>query len=307
MAAFIARGWGYTGDVDTERFTDDDGSTFEADISRIADAGITSGCGPGIYCPRDLMLRRHMAVFLARAMGLVPLDVPPAPEPIGTFTTYYDRCADPCRVTNIQLIADAVDGVSIAPGDSFSINDHVGQRTEAKGYVPAGAIIGGELYCCDHPANIGGGTSQFATTLYNAVFFAGLEVVYHRPHSIWFSRYPMGREATLGFPSPDLEFRNDTDWPIDIEVTYTETSITVTIVGSTDVVDVEAIRTGSATTDEGGRVTIKLVITYDNGDTAMESWTHTYRPLPPAEDDPPEEPPEDPPEPPPGGDPPAPL
>ena len=295
MAAFIARAWGYTGELDADRFTDDDDSIFELDISRIADAGITSGCGPGVYCPDEPMLRKQMAVFLARALGLPAVYVPPAPVEIGTFTTYYDRCSDPCRVTNIQLIADAVDGAVVEPGDTFSINDHVGQRTEAKGYVPAGAIIGGELYCCDHPANIGGGTSQFATTLYNAVFFAGLEDVSHRPHSIWFSRYPMGREATLGWTSPDVVFRNDTEWPVEIEVDYTETSITVTLIGSTDVIDVDSIRTGSATTSEGGTVTIRRVITFKDGETTSETWTHTYRPLPPDDDDPPpdDDPPDD--------------
>ena len=285
MAAFLSRALGLSTPNDPGRFTDDDDSIFETDISRIAAAGITSGCGETSYCPDKPMLRRQMAVFLARALGLQPLDVPDAPGPIGTFTTYYDSCPDPCRVTNIQLIADAVDGVVVEAGDIFSVNDHVGQRTEAKGYVPAGAIIGGELYCCDHPANIGGGTSQFATTLYNAVFFAGLEDVFHRPHSIWFSRYPMGREATLGYTSPDVKFRNTTDWPVTIEVDYTESSITVTIVGVTDVVDVESIRTGSATTTDGGTVTIKRIITFEDGTTETQSWTHTYNGLPPGDED----------------------
>lgn len=302
MAAFIARAWEYTGEVDTERFKDDDASIFEADISRIADAGITSGCGDGNYCPDEPMLRKHMAVFLGRALRLAPKVVPAPPEPIASFTTYYDRCSDPCRVTNIKLIGDTVDGVVVQSGEVFSVNDHVGQRTEAKGYVAAGAIIGGELYCCDHPANIGGGTSQFATTLYNAIFFAGFEDVFHRPHSIWFSRYPMGREATLGWTSPDVVFRNTTEWPITIDVSHTNTSITVTMIGVTDVVNVESIRTGSATTSGGGTVSIKRIITFNDGHTESQSWTHRYNPLPPGDSDPPPPPPpedDDPPPPPP--------
>jgi hypothetical protein len=293
MAAFIARAWDYTGEVDRARFSDDDSSIFEADISRIADAGITHGCGDGRYCPNEPMLRRHMAVFLGRALGLSPIAVPPPPETIGSFTTYYDRCSDPCRVTNIQLIADAIDGTVVQPGEIFSVNDHVGKRTVEKGYVVAGAIIGGELYCCDHPANVGGGTSQFATTLYNAVFFAGLEDIYHRPHSIWFSRYPMGREATLGYTSPDVRFRNDTEFPVTIKVSYTETQITVAIVGITTVVNVQSILTGSATTLDGGTVTIMRIITLDDGSTQSQMWTHTYRGLPPSDDDPPPPPPPD--------------
>jgi len=130
-------------------------------------------------------------------------------------------------VTNIQLIGDAVNGSVVQPGQIFSVNETVGQRTVEKGYVAAGAIIGGVVYCCDSPINIGGGTSQFATTLYNAVFFAGLEDIAHRPHSLYFSRYPMGREATLGYTSPDVAFRNNTSLPVTIVVEYTETSITV--------------------------------------------------------------------------------
>lgn len=281
VAAFLARALDLDTPIDTTRFSDDDGSTFEADISRIATAGITSGCEEDKFCPDQPMLRKHMAVFLARALNLSPIPVEPKPWEIGAFTTYYDRCSDPCRVTNIQLISDAVDNAVVLPGETFSVNDHVGQRTEAKGYVPAGAIIHGELYCCDHPANIGGGTSQFATTLYNAVFFAGLEDVYHRPHSIWFSRYPMGREATIGYPGPDVKFMNDTDDPVTINVSYTETSITVSLIGVTDVISVRSIRSGAATTSDGGSVSITRIITFSDRTTATQTWYHTYNPLVP--------------------------
>lgn len=296
MAAFLSRAFGLTGAVDTTLFSDDDGSVFEADISRIAEAGYTSGCGNGRYCPKEPMLRKHMAVFLGRALGLSPITVPAPPATLGAFTTYYE--AGKSRVINIQLIADAVDGAIVLPGEIFSVNGYVGERTVEKGYVAAGAIIGGRLYCCDSPINIGGGTSQFATTLYNAIFFAGVEDIEHRPHSIWFSRYPMGREATLSWEHPDVKFRNTTDFPITIDVSYTHTSITVALVGVSDVADVRAIRTGSATTADGGTVTIQQIITYDDGTTVVNTRTHTYRGLP-ADDDhdtpppPPPPPPDD--------------
>ena len=303
MAAFMARAWQLTGDVDVERFTDDDASIFEADISRIADAGFTTGCGDGRYCPEDKMLRKHMAVFLAKALELTPIEVTSYPEQLASFTTYYAACSN-CRVTNIHLIGDTVDEAIVQPGEVFSINEYVGQRTKAKGYVEAGAIIGGKLVSSGHPANIGGGTSQFATTLYNAVFFAGLEDVEHRPHSVWFSRYPMGREATLSWTSPDVKFRNTTPWPVRIDVSHTSTSITVSIVGVSDVVDVESILSGSATTTDGGRVTVRRIITFEDGTTESQSWTHTYRGLLPDEEPPAPAPPPPPSPPPPG---PAPL
>jgi vancomycin resistance protein YoaR len=163
-------------------------------------------------------------------------------EKISEFTTFHNCCEN--RVINIQTIADAVDGAMVMPGETFSLNDHVGQRTTAKGYVRAGAIIGGVVQCCDSPINIGGGTSQFTTTLYNAVFYGGLEDVYHFPHTIFFSRYPEGIEATIGFPSPDLVFRNNTQSVLLIRTEYTPTSITVKFFGDNGGLEVEAEKSG---------------------------------------------------------------
>lgn len=188
---------------------------------------------------------------------------------VSEFTTYYACCQS--RVTNIQLIADEMDGVAVWPGETFSVNDHVGRRTLAEGYRRAGAIIRGEVYCCDHPANVGGGTSQFATTLYNAVFFGCYEDVFHQPHSIYFSRYPRGREATLGYPAPDVIFRNDTDTLLWIDTSYTERSVTVTFYGNTN---------GRTCTEEiEGRnpITVTRVITHADGSQERESFTWTYR------------------------------
>ncbi|MCZ7533593.1 MAG: VanW family protein [Acidimicrobiia bacterium] len=300
MAAFISRAFDLTGDVDRARFTDDDDSLFELEISRAAAAGIAVGCDVDRYCPHEPMLRKDMAVFLANAMGIAPFEVPPPPpvKVLGEFTTYYDACTN-CRVTNIHLIGEAVNGTVVQPGQIFSVNDTVGPRTEAKGYVRAGAIIGGAVVCCDHPANVGGGTSQFATTLYNAVFFSGLEDIYHRPHSLYFSRYPMGREATLGYTSPDLQFRNNTRYPVTIEVTYDNTSITVRIMGTSDVASVKANQIGSATSNGGGTVTIQRTVTYLDGRTDFRQWTHTYNakksnPDPDPQPPPPPPPPPDP-------------
>ena len=161
---------------------------------------------------------------------------------ISEFTTFHNCCEN--RVINIQTIADAVDGAMVMPGETFSLNEHVGQRTTAKGYVRAGAIIGGVVQCCDSPINIGGGTSQFTTTMYNAIFYAGLEDVYHFPHTIYFSRYPEGIEATLGYPNPDLVFRNDTQSVVLIRTEHTPTSITVKFFGDNGGLEVEAEKSG---------------------------------------------------------------
>lgn len=112
-------------------------------------------------------------------------------ELLYTATTFYPCCGDyknQNRIINIHRIADEVNGAIVLPGESFSLNEYVGRRTLEDGYREAGAIIGPIVYCCDHPANIGGGVSQFTTTLYNAIWWAGLEDVRHTPHSLYFSR-----------------------------------------------------------------------------------------------------------------------
>jgi vancomycin resistance protein YoaR len=156
---------------------------------------------------------------------------------IGEFTTFHACCQN--RVVNIQLIADAVDGTIVLPGEEFNLNEIVGKRTSEKGYLCAGAIVAGELVEVGEVC-IGGGSSQFTTTMYNAAFFAGLEDVYHTPHSIWFSRYPEGREATLGWQDPNLIFRNNTEHAIVVRTSHTATSITAKIYGDNGGLIVEA-------------------------------------------------------------------
>lgn len=146
---------------------------------------------------------------------------------VSQFTTFHDCCQN--RVVNIQLIADEVDGAIIPPGATFSLNEHVGPRTEEKGYLEDGTIVGGEL-----TRTVGGGVSQFATTFYNAVFWGGYEDVTHKPHSLYFSRYPEGIEATISWPAPELSFRNDSDAAVLIDTSYTDTSITVRFFGDND-------------------------------------------------------------------------
>jgi len=146
---------------------------------------------------------------------------------VSAFTTLHDCCQN--RVTNIHLFADMVTGAIVLPGDSFELNEHVGERTVERGFLEDGTIIQGELV-----RTVGGGVSQFATTFYNAVFWGGYEDVSHRPHSYYFSRYPEGIEATISWPLPKLEFRNDSPSAILIVTEYTDTSIAVKFYGDND-------------------------------------------------------------------------
>lgn len=144
---------------------------------------------------------------------------------VSRFTTYHDCCRN--RVTNIHLFADIVDGAIVLPGEEFSLNEHVGERTRDRGFRLDGTIVNGELV-----DTVGGGVSQFATTFYNAVFWGGYKDITHSPHSYYFSRYPEGIEATISWPAPNLVFRNDTEAAVLIKTAYTDTSITVKFFGS---------------------------------------------------------------------------
>lgn len=152
-------------------------------------------------------------------------------ELVGEFTTKHACCEN--RVVNIHQIADIVRGVVIDPGERFSVNDFVGERTREKGFVPAGSIQQGHF-----KDDVGGGISQFATTLFNAAFFAGLEFDDYQSHTIYISRYPYGREATLNYPDVDLAFFNNTPYGVLVWTEYTDTTITVQLY-STKYWDVE--------------------------------------------------------------------
>lgn len=222
--------------------------------------------------------------------------------PIELVSEFTTKTPGVNRVFNIHLMADTIDGAVVWPGEEFSINEAVGPRTEAKGYKRDGAIIGGEVTCCDDPANVGGGVSQYATTFYNAVFFGCYEDIDHTPHSIYISRYPEGREATMGFPGPDVVFRNDSDVPVIIRNSYDGNStITVQFYGNNGGRTCEserserfnytdarviyrpnaAVKPGSehlvSKGSQGWSVTVTRVMTMPDGSVIREPYTHHYR------------------------------
>ncbi|MBA2388792.1 MAG: VanW family protein [Geodermatophilaceae bacterium] len=153
-------------------------------------------------------------------------------EQVSTFTTNF---TNENSGENIRVIAAEVDGAVIPPGETFSLNGFTGPRTEAQGYVESTIISDGEFV-----EAVGGGVSQFATTMFNAVFFAGLEDITHQPHSYYISRYPAGREATVFYDSIDLVWRNDSDTGIYVQTQWEPGALTVTFWG-TQRYDIESV------------------------------------------------------------------
>jgi vancomycin resistance protein YoaR len=128
-------------------------------------------------------------------------------EQVSEFTTYFPYAE--YRNVNIGRAAELVDGTVVPPGETFSLNDTVGERTAENGFTD-GFIISNGIFKED----LGGGVSQMATTTFNAAFFAGMTDVEHKPHSFYIDRYPVGREATVAWPVVDLKFRNDTPYGV---------------------------------------------------------------------------------------------
>lgn len=146
---------------------------------------------------------------------------------VSTFTTPFDPTNSP-RVTNIDLMAAGTDNKLVLPGEEFSLNRTTGPRNEQNGYKEAQIILNGELV-----PGIGGGVCQFGTTLFNAVFFAGLKVEERSNHSLYISNYPVGRDATVFFDTgKDLRFRNDTPYGLLVRATVNRKSLNISIYSS---------------------------------------------------------------------------
>ena len=188
---------------------------------------------------RDAAPKRDTA--WAKSLGIV--------RQVSSFTTEYP--AGETRVLNIHRGADLLNNTVVEPGHVFSLNDAIGPRTKERGFVTAPVYAQGEFF-----DDYGGGVSQLATTVYNAGFFGGYPDVTHQPHTIYISRYPAGREATVNYGAIDLQFRDDTPHGVLIRTYYSDTSVTVALYGDTDG---RTVREENRTTTDPVPVTDKLV------------------------------------------------
>jgi vancomycin resistance protein YoaR len=192
-----------------------------------------------------------------------------------------------------------LDGLVVAPGETVSINAVVGPRTQKNGFVLAPSIEDGEMV-----DSVGGGVSQFATTIFNALFHGGYDIIERQPHTYWFTRYPMGHDATLGFPHPDIVFKNDTAAGLLIKTSFSKTTITVKLYGDNggrrvsssvserrDIVQpaVELLPNRAVAPDEekvkeGGMIGWSVIaartVTFADGTKKEEKRKVTYKPKP---------------------------
>lgn len=148
---------------------------------------------------------------------------------LGASTTYYRNSIDN-RINNLNLAASKINGLILYPGDVFSYNEILGQRTQEAGFLPAGAYENGEVV-----EEVGGGICQVSSTLYSAMLYGyNLTTVERSPHYFPVDYLEKGYDATVSWPKPDFKFRNDRDYPIKIVATCNneERSLTVEIWGT---------------------------------------------------------------------------
>ncbi|MFD5495381.1 VanW family protein [Streptomyces sp. GDS52] len=146
-------------------------------------------------------------------------------EKMSSFTVTFEPAA--YRTTNIGRAAELIDGSVVMPDETWSFNRTVGERTRANGFVDGIMILDGQ-----YVEAAGGGVSAVATTVFNAMFFAGVKPVEYGAHSFYIERYPEGREATVAWGSLDLRFANDSGKAVYIQAESTDTSVTVSFLGT---------------------------------------------------------------------------
>ncbi len=194
---------------------------------------------------------------LPGAQVVIPLSITPAAvtsadlegilyrDRLCFMTTYY-RDSTENRKNNIRHAASKLDGITLRPGETFSYNEAIGQRTEEAGYLMAGAYADGEVV-----EEIGGGICQVSSTLYCAAMYAQMTTVSRTNHYFAVGYLSMGYDATVSWKQPDYRFRNDRDYPVKI-VTYCEDdSITIEFWGTdTDGTHVSPYTTKTEVYDE---------------------------------------------------------
>ena len=141
------------------------------------------------------------------------------------------------RYQNIGGAAKKINKTLLMPGDVFSMNGIVGERTKANGFTEGLVVGDGGKFRMD----LGGGVSAAATATYVAAFYAGLESVERGAHTIWISRYTPGLEATVAWGQLDMKFRNNSPSGVFVTTKMTGESLTVNIWGKKQFDEIKAV------------------------------------------------------------------
>lgn len=159
------------------------------------------------------------------------------------------------RINNIAKAAAAINGVVLNPGEEFSYNQTLGQRTKAAGYQSAGAYSGGQVV-----QEIGGGICQVSSTLYYCTLLANMTITSRTNHYFGVNYLPTGLDATVSWPSPDFKFKNSSEYPVKLAASVGSGNVTVQIYGSNpDGITVKMTTETFKTTDTFGATSYRWV------------------------------------------------
>ncbi len=147
-------------------------------------------------------------------------------DTLATYSTNFSSSASN-RADNIALAASKINNIVLMPGDTFSFNDALGERTIANGYKVAHAYAAGQVV-----DQVGGGICQVSSTLYNTVLLSNLMIVERRSHQMTVSYVPLGRDATVNWGTQDFKFNNNTYFPVKITAYTSGKNVYVSIVGT---------------------------------------------------------------------------
>ena len=131
------------------------------------------------------------------------------------------------RKQNVKLSAAACDGVILLPGEEFSYNESVGERTTERGFKPAPAYSGTKLV-----DSVGGGVCQGSSTLYYAALLADMEIIFRINHGFPVNYLPWGLDATVSWGGPDLQFRNSSNYPVMLKAEVSDGHMKMWIMGT---------------------------------------------------------------------------
>lgn len=144
-------------------------------------------------------------------------------DKLGSQTTYFSGSSEN-RINNIRLVSDKLDGLILMPGDQFSFNGYIGERTKEKGFKPAGAYLNGYVV-----EEVGGGICQVSSTLYCATMLAQMETVERVCHYFAVNYLSPGLDATVSWPDTDFKFKNCRDYPVKVRSYCNEEEKALTI------------------------------------------------------------------------------
>lgn len=171
---------------------------------------------------------------------------------LGSFSSYFGS-SSAARAANVRLASSRINDIELMPGEIFSYNDAVGERTSENGFYVANVYVGNKV-----ESGLGGGVCQPSSTLYSATLYANMEIVERAPHSLAVSYMPGGMDATVSYGTIDFKFKNSSEYPVKVVAVTDGGTLTCKILGyNPDNYSVEIERSGGGLSYHVTRVVYK--------------------------------------------------